>query len=98
MAKGRALDSARHSMLARRRARQARPPAGSGWFWGAAQRGESVAPVPSIDRDRERPQASLDPMFLLLSADLDRVIAVLEERLYCAVGMNSYHTGKNDHV
>jgi len=40
-----------------------------------------VAPVPIIDRDGERPQASLDPLFRLLAADLDRVNAVIVERM-----------------
>ena len=46
-----------------------------------------VAPVPSIDRDREGPQPSLDPLFRLLQADLDRVNAVIVERMDSPVAL-----------
>jgi octaprenyl-diphosphate synthase len=55
---------------------------------GAAPSEESpVAPVPSIDRDREDPQPSLDPLFRLLQADLDRVNAVIVERMDSPVAL-----------
>ena len=46
-----------------------------------------MAPVPSIDRDREHPQPSLDPLFRLLQADLDRVNAVIVERMDSPVAL-----------
>jgi len=40
-----------------------------------------VAPVTVIDRNRESPQPSLDPLFRLLAADLDRVNALIVSRV-----------------
>ncbi|MBV9585423.1 MAG: polyprenyl synthetase family protein [Alphaproteobacteria bacterium] len=70
-------------MLARRRAHQLRPrPALRG-----PQRGEPVASVPVIDRDRERPQPSLGPLLRLLEADLARVNAIIVERMDSPVAL-----------
>ena len=46
-----------------------------------------MALVPSIDRDRDRPQPSLDLLFRLLQADLDRVNAVIVERMDSPVAL-----------
>ncbi len=46
-----------------------------------------MAPLPSIDPDRERLQPSLDPLFRLLQADLDRVNAVIVERMDSPVAL-----------
>src|SRR5437764_6080354 len=66
--------------LAVGRVKFVRQPATVG-FGGGAERGESVAPVPIADREHEDPQPSLDPLFRLLSGDLDRVNAVIVDRM-----------------
>src|SRR5260370_37658072 len=52
-----------------------------------AKRGRVVAPVMSIDRSLESPQPSLDPLFRLLSADLDRVNALIIARMHSPVAL-----------
>ena len=46
-----------------------------------------MAPVPIIDRDREGPPPSLEPLFRLLSGDLDRVNALIVERMHSPVAL-----------
>jgi octaprenyl-diphosphate synthase len=46
-----------------------------------------VAPVTSIDRNRESPQPSLDPLFRLLGADLNRVNALIVARMHSPVAL-----------
>jgi len=46
-----------------------------------------VAPVTSIDRNRESPQPSLDPLFRLLDADLARVNALIVQRMHSPVAL-----------
>src|SRR5437763_1870530 len=46
-----------------------------------------VAPVPIVDRDREGPPPSLEPLFRLLSGDLDRVNALIVERMDSPVAL-----------
>jgi octaprenyl-diphosphate synthase len=46
-----------------------------------------VAPVMSSDRSLEAPQPSLDPLFRLLSADLDRVNALIVARMHSPVAL-----------
>src|SRR5258708_36234442 len=77
-----------HSMLARLRARQARPPRAITWRRRYAHRGVIVAPAqPSIDRAPERQAASLDALFRLMSADLQRVNALIVERMHSPVAL-----------
>ena len=71
-------------MLARVRARQgrrARPAHG-------AHRGVIVAPpLPSVERATERPARSLDPLFRLMAADLERVNALIVARMHSPVAL-----------
>jgi octaprenyl-diphosphate synthase len=46
-----------------------------------------VAPVPVVDRNREPAQPSLDPLFRLLQGDLDRVNALIVERMASPVAL-----------
>ena len=46
-----------------------------------------MAPVPIVDRDREGPPPSLEPLFRLLSGDLDRVNALIVERMDSPVAL-----------
>ncbi len=46
-----------------------------------------MAPVTSIDRNRESPQPSLDPLFRLLGADLNRVNALIVARMHSPVAL-----------
>jgi octaprenyl-diphosphate synthase len=46
-----------------------------------------VAPVPIIDRDREGPPPSLEPLFRLLLGDLDRVNALIVDRMDSPVAL-----------
>jgi octaprenyl-diphosphate synthase len=46
-----------------------------------------VAPLTSIDRSLESPPPSLDPLFRLLSADLDRVNALIVARMHSPVAL-----------
>src|ERR1043166_7157173 len=46
-----------------------------------------VAPVPIVDRDREGAPPSLEPLFRLLSGDLDRVNALIVERMDSPVAL-----------
>src|SRR5436853_2796229 len=46
-----------------------------------------VAPVMSIDRSLESPPPSLDPLFRLLSGDLDRVNALIVDRMDSPVAL-----------
>ena len=46
-----------------------------------------MAPVMSIDRSLESPQPSLDPLFRLLNADLDRVNALIVARMHSPVAL-----------
>src|SRR5580704_14621768 len=51
------------------------------------ERRRVVAPVMSSDRSLESPQPSLDPLFQLLSADLDRVNALIVARMHSPVAL-----------
>ena len=44
-------------------------------------------PVPSIDRAPDRPAASLDPLFRLMSGDLERVNTLIVERMHSPVAL-----------
>ena len=82
---GTALDRPhRHSMLARRLARQAclpeTRPRGD-------LMGEPVARVPSIDRDQGQSGPSLDPLLQLLRPDLERVNALIVDRMHSPVAL-----------
>ncbi len=46
-----------------------------------------MAPVTGIDRNRESPQPSLDPLFQLLSADLNRVNTLIVARMHSPVAL-----------
>ena len=46
-----------------------------------------VAPVPIVDRDREGAPPSLEPLFRLLSGDLDRVNALIVDRMDSPVAL-----------
>ncbi len=46
-----------------------------------------MAPVTGIDRDLETSQPSLDPLFRLLAADLDRVNALIVQRMHSPVAL-----------
>ncbi len=46
-----------------------------------------MAPLPSVDRNRESAQPSLDPLFRLLGADLARVNALIVERMHSPVAL-----------
>ena len=46
-----------------------------------------MAPVTVIDRNRESPQPSLDPLFRLLGPDLDRVNALIVQRMHSPVAL-----------
>ena len=46
-----------------------------------------MAPVPVVDRNREPAQPSLDPLFRLLQGDLDRVNALIVERMASPVAL-----------
>src|SRR5438552_13922806 len=70
-------------MLARPRGRQACPPRS----FAAPSEENPVAPVMSIDRTLESPPPSLDPLFRLLSADLDRVNALIVARMHGPVAL-----------
>src|SRR5437016_4921571 len=70
-------------MLARPRGRQACPPRS----FAAPSEGTPVAPVPIIDRDRDGPPPSLEPLFRLLSGDLDRVNALIVDRMDSPVAL-----------
>src|SRR6266576_6544387 len=70
-------------MLARPRGRQAFPPRS----FAAPSEENPVAPVPIIDRDREGPPPSLEPLFRLLSGDLDRVNALIVDRMHSPVAL-----------
>src|SRR5437660_8640634 len=70
-------------MLARPRGRQACPPRS----FAAPSEENPVAPVPIIDRDREGPPPSLEPLFRLLSGDLDRVNALIVDRMDSPVAL-----------
>src|SRR5947208_4668025 len=70
-------------MLARPRGRQACPPRS----FAAPSEENPVAPVPIIDRDREGPPPSLEPLFRLLSGDLDRVNALIVARMASPVAL-----------
>src|SRR5438552_9080411 len=70
-------------MLARPRGRQACPPRS----FAARSEENPVAPVPIVDRDREGPPPSLEPLFRLLSGDLDRVNALIVERMDSPVAL-----------
>jgi octaprenyl-diphosphate synthase len=54
---------------------------------GAQAEENPVAPVTSVDRDREPPQPSLDPLFRLLQADLDGVNRLILERMASPVAL-----------
>src|SRR5436190_136324 len=70
-------------MLARPRGRQACPPRS----FAAPSEENPVAPVPIIDRDREGPPPSLELLFRLLSGDLDRVNALIVDRMDSPVAL-----------
>src|SRR5437660_560651 len=70
-------------MLARPRGRQACPPRS----FAAPSEENPVAPVPIIDRDRDGPPPSLEPLFRLLSGDLDRVNALIVDRMDSPVAL-----------
>src|ERR1700722_5373307 len=79
-----ALDRApRHSMLARLRARQARPPPPR----QSASMGVSLAPLPRLDRSPECSAPSLDPLTRLMAADLERVNALIVSRMHSPVSL-----------
>src|SRR6195256_182467 len=63
--------------------RQAPPPRS----FAAPSEENPVAPVPIIDRDREGPPPSLEPLFRLLSGDLDRVNALIVDRMDSPVAL-----------
>src|SRR6202035_4811831 len=44
-------------------------------------------PLPSIERADQRPAPSLDPLFHLMAADLERVNALIVERMYSPVAL-----------
>jgi len=44
-----------------------------------------VAPVPSVDREERQPTPSLDPLFQLMKADLERVNTVIVARMHSPV-------------
>ncbi|HXP03059.1 MAG TPA: polyprenyl synthetase family protein, partial [Stellaceae bacterium] len=44
-------------------------------------------PLPSIERASERPAPSLDPLFRLMAADLERVNALIVERMHSPVAL-----------
>ena len=44
-------------------------------------------PLPSIERVSERPPASLDPLFRLMATDLERVNALIVERMHSPVAL-----------
>jgi octaprenyl-diphosphate synthase len=46
-----------------------------------------VAPLPSIDRAQARPAPSLDPLFRLMAADLERVNTLIVERMHSPVSL-----------
>jgi octaprenyl-diphosphate synthase len=46
-----------------------------------------VAPLPIVDRARERPAPSLDPLFRLMAADLERVNALIVSRMHSPVSL-----------
>src|SRR5438105_2847444 len=54
---------------------------------GARAEENPVAPVPVVDRNREAAQPSLDPLFRLLQGDLDRVNALIVERMDSPVAL-----------
>src|SRR5438876_9079389 len=54
---------------------------------GARAEENPVAPVPVVDRSREPAQPSLDPLFRLLQGDLDRVNALIVERMDSPVAL-----------
>src|SRR5437762_14185097 len=70
-------------MLARPRGRQACPPRS----FAAPSEENPVAPVPVTDRDREVPPPSREPLFRLLSGDLDRVNALIVDRMDSPVAL-----------
>src|SRR5436189_249420 len=70
-------------MLARPRGRQACPLRS----FAAPSEENPVAPVSIIDRDREGPPPSLEPLFRLLSGDLDRVNALIVDRMASPVAL-----------
>src|SRR5438874_10421884 len=70
-------------MLARPRGRQACPLQS----FAVPSEENPVAPVPIIDRDREGPPPSLEPLFRLLSGDLDRVNALIVDRMDSPVAL-----------
>src|SRR5438874_10806539 len=70
-------------MLARPRGRQACPLQS----FAVPSEENPVAPVPIIDRDREGPPPSLEPLFRLLSGDLDRVNALIVDRMHSPVAL-----------
>jgi octaprenyl-diphosphate synthase len=49
--------------------------------------GVIVAPLPSADAARQRPAPSLDPLFRLLAADLDRVNALIVARMHSPIAL-----------
>ena len=44
-------------------------------------------PLPSIQRENERPSPSLNPLFQLMAADLERVNALIVERMHSPVAL-----------
>src|SRR3954452_4975799 len=76
-------------MLARPWGRQACPPRS----FAAPSEENPVAPVPIIDRDREGPPPSLEPLFRLLSGDLDRVNALIVDRMDSPVALIPHVAG-----
>src|SRR5579864_7722280 len=80
----RPLDTAAHSMLARRWPRQARPPA---LGRQRANRGEPVPPLTSGNREQQPPNPSVDRLFRLLKPDLDGVNAVILSRMHSPVAL-----------
>ena len=46
-----------------------------------------MAPVTEIDRSRDGAPASLDPLFALIRADLDRVNALIVTRMHSPVAL-----------
>jgi octaprenyl-diphosphate synthase len=70
-------------MLARPRARQARPPAA----WRRAKQERLVPPLTIADREQVPHNPSLDPLFRLLKPDLDRVNQVIVERMQSPIAL-----------